>query len=268
MQDLEKLTAEVAKLTRAVGQFIKTEAQAFDRGRVELKGKSDLVSYVDKGAEEQLVSGLRELLPEAGFLTEENTVEQTKATYRWVIDPLDGTTNFVHGVPMFAVSVGLQQGEEVVVGVIYEVNRDEAFYAWQGGGAYLNGKPIRVSAASKISEGLFATGFPVYNFSKLKEYLEILNHLMEDSHGLRRLGSAATDMAYVACGRCEAFFEYNLHPWDVAAGAILVKEAGGTVTDFSGSGAFLEARELVAGGPVHTELLKVIQKYWTGLREE
>ena len=253
---------QIVDLTRSVGQFIKSEAAAFDTDKVEFKGKSDLVSYVDKGAEQQLVTGLRELLPEAGFLTEENTVEQVEAPYRWIIDPLDGTTNFVHGVPIFAVSVGLQHNGEEVAGAIYEVNRDEAFYAWKGGGAFLNGDSIQVSTASRIDESLFATGFPIYNFDKLDEYLSILNHLMKDSHGLRRLGSAATDLAYVACGRCEAFFEYNLHPWDVAAGAVLVKEAGGTVTDFSGGDNYLAGRQLVAGGGVHEELLKVIQKFW------
>ncbi len=263
MQDLKTITAEVVTLAKSVGAFIKQESAAFDGGRVEFKqNTSDLVSYVDKGAEEQLVAGLQKLIPDAGFLTEENTVEQKEAQYRWIIDPLDGTTNFVHGLPVFAVSVGLQYDGRVVSGVIYEVNRDEAFYAWEGGGAFMNDEPIHVSSAQRIDESLLATGFPVHNFSRLDEYLSVLNRLMKDSHGLRRIGSAAADMAYVACGRVDAFFEYNLNPWDVAGGVIIVQEAGGVVTDFSGGDNFLEGRELVVGGPVHGELLKVIQKFW------
>ncbi len=263
MQDLKTITPEVVTLAKSVGAFIKQEASAFDGGKVEFKqNTSDLVSYVDKGAEEQLVAGLQKLIPEAGFLTEENTVEQKEAEYRWIIDPLDGTTNFVHGLPVFAVSVGLQYDGRIVSGVIYEINRDEAFYAWEGGGAFMNGEPIHVSSAERIDESLFATGFPVHNFSRLDEYLAVLNRLMKDSHGLRRIGSAAADMAYVACGRVDAFFEYNLNPWDVAGGVIIVQEAGGVVTDFSGGDNFLEGRELVVGGPVHGELLKVIQKFW------
>ena len=262
MQNLAKLTPAVVQIAKEAGEFIAKEAANFDLSRVELKGKSDLVSYVDKGAEQICVQGLRELLPEAGFLTEEKTVEQETTELTWIIDPLDGTTNFVHSMPSYAVSIGLAKGNEVVLGVIYEITRQEAFYAWQGGGAYMNGERITVSAASKIDDSLFATGFPIFNFSKITEYLAILNELMRNSHGLRRLGSAATDLAYVACGRCEAFFEYNLNPWDVAAGIILVQEAGGVVTDFSGKNNALYGRELVAGGAVHPELLRVIRENW------
>lgn len=262
MQDLAKLTPSVVQIAKQAGEFIAKESADFDLSKVEFKGKSDLVSYVDKGAEKIIVEGLKALLPEAGFLTEEKTVEQTQTELTWIIDPLDGTTNFVHGLPGYAVSIGLSRGKEVILGVIYEITRDEAFYAWKGGGAYLNGAKIAVSPAAKIDDSLFATGFPVYNFSKITEYLTILNELMRNSHGLRRLGSAAMDLAYVACGRCEAFFEYNLNSWDVAAGIILVQEAGGTVTDFSGGSDALHGRELVAGGAVHAELLHLIKENW------
>lgn len=262
MLDVAKLTPVVVQIAKEAGTFIATEAAGFDKSRVELKGKSDLVSYVDKGAEQMIVKGLRDLLPEAGFLTEEKTVEQEETELTWIIDPLDGTTNFVHSVPGYAVSIGLSRGNEMLVGVVYEVTRQEAFYAWKGGGAYLNGNKISVSAASQIDESLFATGFPIYNFSKITEYLAILNELMRNSHGLRRLGSAAMDLAFVACGRCEAFFEYNLNSWDVAAGILLVQEAGGKVTDFAGGDNALHGRELVAGGAVHAELLRVIRENW------
>lgn len=262
MQDLAKLTPSVVQIAKQAGEFIAKESADFDLSKVELKGKSDLVSYVDKGAEQIIVAGLKSLVPEAGFLTEEKTVEQKQTEFTWIIDPLDGTTNFVHSMPGYAVSIGLSQGNEMILGVIYEVTRDEAFYAWKGGGAYMNGNAISVSQAAAIDDSLFATGFPIYNFSKIKEYLTILNELMRNSHGLRRLGSAATDLAYVACGRCEAFFEYNLNAWDVAAGIIIVKEAGGTVTDFSGGSDALHGRELVAGGAVQPKLLELIKENW------
>ena len=262
MKDLAKLTPIVVEIAKEAGEFIARESENFDKSRVELKGKSDLVSYVDKGAEQIIVEGLKSLLPEAGFLTEEKTVEQKETEFTWIIDPLDGTTNFVHSMPTYAVSIGLSQGNEVILGVIYEITRQEAFYAWKGGGAYLNEAAIQVSPAPHIDDSLFATGFPIYNFSKISEYLTILNELMKNSHGLRRLGSAATDLAYVACGRCEAYFEYNLNAWDVAAGIILVQEAGGTVTDFSGGNNTLHGRQIVAGGAVHAELLKVIKDNW------
>ncbi len=262
MQDLAKLTPLVVQIAKEAGEFIAKEAANFDLSKVELKGKSDLVSYVDKGAEKIIVDGLSKLLPEASFLTEEKTVEQKQTELTWIIDPLDGTTNFVHRMPGYAVSIGLAKDDEMVLGVIYEITRKEAFYAWKGGGAFMNGNPIAVSNAASIDDSLFATGFPIYNFSKITEYLTILNELMRNSHGLRRLGSAATDLAYVACGRCEGYFEYNLNAWDVAAGIVIVQEAGGTITDFSGGNNALYGRELVAGGAVQPALLKLIKENW------
>lgn len=262
MIDLKQIITDTAALARQAGDFIRKEAEGFSKEDVELKGKSDLVSYVDKETERIIVSGLQKILPQGGFITEENTISQDKKDYTWIIDPLDGTTNFVHGLPSYAVSIGLLNGDHVIGGVIYEVTRDECFFAWLGGGSFLNGKPIHVTSAAGIDESLFATGFPVYNFEKLDDYLGILNELMKDAHGLRRVGSAATDLAYVACGRYEAFFEYNLNPWDVAAGVIIVKEAGGFVSDFGGGEDYLFGREIVAAGPVHPKLLNVIHKHW------
>lgn len=263
MNDLKQITERVAHLAQKAGGFIGKQALTFSLSDVELKAKSDLVSYVDKETEKLLVSGLKEIVPEAGFITEEKTIDQSDdQTYTWIIDPLDGTTNFVHGVPTFAVSIGLKKGNEMVSGVIYEVNRQECFYAWKGGGAFLNGRLIHVSVAEKVDDSLFSTGFPPYRFELLDQYLAILNALMENSHGIRRIGSAATDLAYVACGRFEGFFEYNLNPWDVAAGIVLVKEAGGTVTDFKGGDNMLYGRQIVAAGPVHPELLRIVQASW------
>ena len=165
-------------------------------------------------------------------------------------------------MPIYSISVGLLKGTAIVGGIVYELNKNELFYAWKGGGAFLNNNPIYVSPTKDLSNSLLATGFPYYQFNKLDNYLCIIKDLMVHSQGLRRLGSAATDLAYVACGRYEGFFEYNLNAWDIAAGILLVEEAGGNVTDFSGGSNFLFGRELIASGNIHDTLLKSIQKYW------
>jgi myo-inositol-1(or 4)-monophosphatase len=260
--DLENLTEQTIALSREVGGYIRQEAQSFDHHTVEEKGLNDLVSYVDKTAEMKIVEGLRKILPEAGYITEEGTAAYTEEEYRWVVDPLDGTTNFTHGLPVYAVSIALMHEDELVVGVVYEINKDEMFSAARGQGAWLNGKPISVSSREKLSESLLATGFPYYNFEQMSSYLKILNEFMKKTHGLRRMGSAAVDLAYVACGRFEGFFEYNLNAWDVAAGSLIVKEAGGEVTDFNLGNKFLFDREIIAGGNVLKEMQGVIAKYW------
>ena len=260
--ELRRNSTGALPIIKETGRFIQKEAASFDLTEVILKGKNDLVSYVDKEAEKMIVVGLKILLPDAGFITEEWTVSQEQKEFTWIIDPLDGTTNFIHGLPIYSISVGLMKQGEMVGGIVYELNKDEIFYAWKGGGAFMNHRPIRVSPVKDIAESLLATGFPYYNFDKLPNYLAILNELMINSHGLRRLGSAAVDLAYVACGRCEGFFEYNLNSWDIAAGILLVKEAGGVVTDFSGNDNALFGRELVASGHIQIELLNIIAKHW------
>lgn len=260
--NLQEITSKAAEIAKEAGAFIREERKNFSKSKVELKGKSDLVSYVDKETEKMLVHSLQKLLPEAGFITEEQTTSQEDKPLTWIIDPLDGTTNFVHDIPNYCVSIGLKKGSEIVSGVVYEVKNDECFTAWENGGAYLNGDKIQVSNERHTADCLFATGFPIYNFDKINEYFSVLNELMRNSHGLRRLGSAAADMAYVACGRYGAFFEYNLKPWDVAGGIILVKEAGGAVTDFTGGNDFLFGKQMLCGGNVHEELLEIIKKHW------
>ena len=260
--NIANITKEVATIAIEAGAFIKEERKRFKKEFIELKGKSDLVSYVDKETEKMLVDGLSKLIPEAGFVTEEQTISQEQKEYTWIIDPLDGTTNFIHGIPNYCVSVGLMKEEKIISGVVYEVANDECFVAWEGGGAFMNDQPIKVAPETKIDDCVFATGFPIYNFEKINDYLAILNELMKNTHGLRRMGSAAADMAYVACGRYGGYFEYNLNAWDIAAGIILVQEAGGIVTDFHGGDDFLFGREMVSGGAVHPELLRVIKSKW------
>jgi myo-inositol-1(or 4)-monophosphatase len=253
---------KVADIARKAGAFIMAERDNFSASKVEVKGRNDFVSYVDKGAERIIVDELKQLLPEAAFVAEEGTEAREDARYRWVIDPLDGTTNFIHGMPFFAVSIALIDGDDPVVGVVYELNRDEMFTAWKGGGAWLNGKRISVSETTDVSASLIGTGFPYYDYARLDGYIELFRHLMQFSRGIRRPGSAATDLAYVACGRFDAFYEYGLSPWDVAAGILLVTEAGGSVTDFSGGKDFLFGREIVSGNSlVQKEMLGLVRKF-------
>ena len=260
--DFLKISQQTIDLSREVGAYIREEAKSFDHHRVEEKGLNDLVSYVDKTAEVKIVRGLKKILPEAGFITEEGTAGYSIEEYRWVVDPLDGTTNFTHGLPVYAVSIALMHLETLVVGVVYEINKDEMFWAAKGMGAWLNEESIKVSERKKLSESLLATGFPYYNFEQMSAYLKILNEFMKSTHGLRRMGSAAVDLAYVACGRFEGFFEYNLNAWDVAAGSLIVIEAGGEVTDFNLGRNFLFDREIIAGGNVLKEMQTIIAKYW------
>ncbi len=267
MMNLESLCAEVADLARQTGAFIRQERATFSAEKIETKGRNDLVSYVDKEAEQRIVARLRTLLPAARFVAEEGTDSVDYHTDDlhgdlWVIDPLDGTTNFIHDFPMYAVSIGLVRNRRPVLGVIYEVGRDECFYGWEGGGAFCNGAPIRVSEVNDLADGLLITGFPYYDFDKLPHYVNIFSHFMQATHGVRRLGSAATDLAYIAAGRSEGFFEYNLKPWDVAAGVLLVREAGGKVTDFRGGDECVFSGELVAAGPVHEQMRQAIVERW------
>jgi len=218
-----------------------------------------LVSYVDVNAEKIIVEGLKQVLPEAGFLTEEKTVNDEDDTLRWIIDPLDGTTNFIHGAPIYSVSIALQQKNELLVGIVYEINLHECFYAWKGGGAFCNGKKISVTQISSLRDSLTATGFPYKEFPMMDRFFATLRFLFNNSHGVRRLGSAAVDLVYVACGRFDGFYEYNLNPWDVAGGALIVKEAGGTVTDFAGGNNFLFGKEIIASNTfIHQEYLNAV----------
>ena len=235
----------------------------FDANAVEIKGLNDLVSYVDKNAEKQLVRNLVKLIPEAGFITEEETLNTTGAVFNWIIDPLDGTTNFIHGLPTYAISIALYEDGQPVIGVVYEINRGEMFSTYKGGAAYLNNKEISVSKRTSLSETLIGTGFPYYQFDKQEAYMQLLSEMMRSCHGLRRIGSAATDLAYVACGRFDGFFEYNLNSWDVAAGAYLVQQAGGNILNFSGGAEFIQQREILAtNGHIDGELLAIMDRHF------
>ena len=225
--NLSKIENDVIDLSTEVAEFIRREAQNFDQSRIEKKGSfNNLVSYVDKEAEKKIVQELSRILPGSGFLAEEGTSSKGTTDYQWIIDPLDGTTNFLHGLPIYSISIGLAHQGEVVLGVVYEVARKEAFHSSVGRPACCNGEVIHVSGAQTLNESLLATGFPYLKLEKQDAYLEIIRQFLDKTHGVRRLGSAAIDLAYVACGRMDGFFEYNLNPWDVAAGSFIVKQAG------------------------------------------
>ena len=250
--NLKELTLSVCSIAREAGAFMANERNSFDDSKIEHKGLHDLVSYVDKSSEELIISKLQNLLPNAGFIAEEGTNNTRGERFNWIIDPLDGTTNYIHGLPIYSVSIALMDADELVIGVVYEVGHDECFYAWKDGGAYLNDKKISVSNRIDMHQALLATGFPYADFSRMDQYLNFFKWAMTNSRGIRRLGSAAADLAYVACGRFDAFWEYSLKPWDVAAGALLVKEAGGKVTDYQGGETYLFGKEIVATNNIIT----------------
>jgi myo-inositol-1(or 4)-monophosphatase len=255
-----ELITKAQTLVKETGQFIKEELGKVSIGEIEIKALNSLVSYVDKEAESKLVTGLSELTPGCGFITEEDTIDDDSKPVVWIIDPLDGTTNFLRQIPHFSVSVALKVNNKVTLGFVYNIMMDEMFSAGLGHGAYLNGKSIRVSKTSDFKEGIIATGFP-YEKKETQSFAEVLQKLMVEARGLRRLGSAALDLAFVACGRFDAYYECCINAWDVAAGILIVKEAGGIVTDFSGKENHLNGNQVIASSPkCHPRLLEIIQE--------
>jgi len=260
--DLKNICRKVEVIASETAEFIMKESEGFDIRLTRTKGLHDFVSYVDLGAEKILVEKLGNLIPEAGFFVEEGTSAKKGSKYCWIVDPLDGTTNFLHKLHPFSISVALSEFDEVVAGVVFEAGGRETFTAWKDGGSWLNGKKIQVSPTLFIADSLIATGFPYRDFSRLECYLKCLEHLIRHSQGVRRMGSASVDLAYVACGRFEAFFEYGLNPWDVAAGIILIREAGGVVSDFAGNRMNVTGSDIVAANnPVYNEFLEIVSKF-------
>jgi myo-inositol-1(or 4)-monophosphatase len=261
--ELESLLGKVILQAEKTGNFIAEERKTFSEQKAQVKDRNDLVSYVDKEAEQQLIEGLKKILPEAGFIAEESHPGKSGQELNWIIDPLDGTTNFIHNIPAYAVSVALARKEELLLGVVYNIPQKEMFSAHADGKAFLNGKEINVSKHEKLADCLIATGFPVKDFARLQGFLDTSSHFMQNTRGLRRMGAAAVDLCYVACGRFDAFFEYNLNAWDVAAGALIVKQAGGNVTDFKGGNKFLFGKEMVAANSkIYTEFQEIVAQHF------
>jgi myo-inositol-1(or 4)-monophosphatase len=260
--DFEKICSQVIDIATETANFIRSQKDKITLDIIDTKGSNDFVTYVDKTSEQMIVDALQNIIPEAGFIAEEGTSTKKGKIFNWIIDPLDGTTNFIHGVPTFSISIALMENETLILGVVYEVMRSECFYAWKGSKAFLNGKEISVSKRKTVSDSLLETGFPYYDYKRLEPFLRTLSYFMLNSQGMRRIGSAATDLAYVACGRFEGFYEYSLNPWDVAAGAFIVQQAGGKVCDFSGENNYIFGKEIIATNlNIYSEFLGIINKY-------
>lgn len=233
---------------------------------IEHKGKIDLVTETDREVERLIIERLRRSFPDHLIVSEEAAAGTRlqlppQGRLTWYLDPLDGTTNFAHGYPAFAISLALARGPELLFGLVHEPLRDELFVAHRGRGATRNGEPIQVSEATEIDQALIATGFPYDTHSHADFYLGFFGDFLRRAQGLRRCGAAALDLCYVACGRLDGFFEWNLNPWDTAAGALIVSEAGGVVTDFSGNGFDVHGRQtLASNGRIHAQMIRILQQ--------
>lgn len=260
MIDLENLCEKVQQIARKAGSFLAEEQKKFDRARVEEKGAHNYVSYVDKESERYLVEKLSALLPEAGFIAEEGSGSLADEAYCWLIDPLDGTSNYIHDMAPYAVSIALRNKEELLLGVVYEISRDECFYAWKGSKAYLNGREIHVSTVSLLDKAFIALGFPYDSDRYRPMALRLIDKLYGFAGGTRLLGSAASEICYIACGRFEARIEAYLGPWDVAAAGLILMQAGGRLTDFAGGDTWPEAKQVLASnGVLHDTILELIK---------
>jgi myo-inositol-1(or 4)-monophosphatase len=255
---------QILPVVEEAAAFIRAEAGQVSEKDIEIKSRNSLVSYVDKMAEDILVKGLRSIIPEAGFITEEETVQRQQSEFTWIIDPLDGTTNFLQSIPFYSVSVGLQHHSEIIIGVVCDVEHRETFYAWKGGGAYCNGKPIKVSDHATIADSVVATGFPYAAKNVTPQLISLFDYFLKNARGLRRLGSAALDLAYVACGRFDIYYEATLNAWDIAGGILLVQEAGGRVGDLSGGQQMLEKGQILsANANVFPEAVALLGNIYT-----
>jgi myo-inositol-1(or 4)-monophosphatase len=259
-KNYQSITEQVIALAKEVATYINRGSLNFSLDKVETKSKNDFVSYVDQESEKLLVEALREIVPKAGFVTEEGTTAKANGEdYLWIIDPLDGTTNFIHGSTPYAISIALSYKNEIVVGVIHEITRAETFYAWKGSKSYLDGTEIQVSKIDKLSDALIVFGRPHHYMDRYPELLASVDYFMKNTHGLRLSGSAAVDLAYVACGRYDGRYEFNLKPWDIAAGVIIIQNAGGFVCDFQGGNKHFEnGSVLAANASIFDELKEKI----------
>jgi myo-inositol-1(or 4)-monophosphatase len=252
------------KAARKAGAIINRASQDVNSLTVQSKTFNDFVSEVDRAAEQTIIDILKDAYPDHGFLGEESGESNQEAENIWIIDPLDGTTNFLHGFPQYCVSIALQQRGVLTQAVIYDPVRNDLFTATKGRGAFLNDKRIRVTNRAKLQDALVATGFPYRDFTHLETYLDMLRDMIKKTTGIRRPGSAALDLAYVAAGMVDGFFEINLSSWDIAAGALIVQEAGGIVGDFEGNESWLKTGNIVAGNPkVFAQMLQVLAPHLT-----
>lgn len=260
--DYKDLCFQVRNIARTAGSFIRDEQKNISAKNIEIKSVASLVTYVDKTAEKQIVSALKKIIPESGFVAEEGTAKSNNEKYTWFVDPLDGTTNYIHGLAPHSVSIALCEGDEFVLGVVYEVGADEMFYAWKNSPAFCNNEVIKAATRSKSEDTLIATGFPYYDFDRIDDYIDAMKVLMQSTRGIRRFGSAAVDLCYIAAGRFDAFYEHALHAWDVAAGAFILHQAGGKTVDFNGDNNWLFGGEIVSASKAYfPEFFAVVNKH-------
>jgi myo-inositol-1(or 4)-monophosphatase len=247
------------KAARRAGAIINRAARDLGGITVTVKRQNDFVTEVDRAAEAAVIETLRKAYPDHAILAEESGADGA-SDYTWIIDPLDGTTNFIHGFPQYAVSIGLRHRGLITQAVVYDPGRNELFTASRGRGAFLDDRRIRVSKRTHLHDALVGTGFPYREIAHLDEYLRMLKSVTQNSAGVRRAGAAALDLAYVAAGRLDGFWELGLSPWDMAAGSLLIFEAGGLVSDLDGEANYLDAGHVVCGTPkVFVQLLQVVQ---------
>lgn len=245
------------------GSFLKEHYGQVSEKDIRRKSKNDFLSFVDEQSEQIIVETIRSRYPEHMFLAEEGGGSGNHSDYRWIIDPLDGTRNYLSGIPVFAVSIALEYEQELVMGIVYDPVRGELFEAQKEQGSFLNNNPITVSKKHVLAESFIATGFPFKSKQFLKSYLNAFEQIFKNSIGMRRLGAAAIDLAYVAAGRFDGFWEIGLQPWDIAAGALLIREAGGMVQDFWGSEDFLNKHYMLASnGFIQSEIREILQLHF------
>jgi myo-inositol-1(or 4)-monophosphatase len=257
---MKELLSTARNLAVEAGNYIRQSASRM--GKVEYKGRVDLVTDVDRKAEEIILGGIRRAYPDHAVLAEESGENSGRSEFRWVVDPIDGTTNFVHDYPFFCVSIAVQHRQETVAAVVHNPVLGEIFTARKGHGAQLNGNPIAVSSTAELSKGLLATGFPYQLGEHWHHSMELFKAFYLNCHGVRRDGAAALDLCYVAAGRFDGFWEYDLQPWDVAAGLLIVNEAGGTTTDFQNHPSGIYDRQVLASnGRIHDDMLQVIRSH-------
>jgi len=250
------------KAARRAGAIINRAAQDLDLIPVQRKAPNDFVSEVDRAAEQAIIEVLLKAYPNHEILAEESG-STGRSEFVWIIDPLDGTTNFLHGFPHYAVSIALSHGGKLKQAVVFDPTKNDLFTASRGNGACLSDRRIRVSNRDKLADALLGTGFPFRELASLDTYVAIFTELMQKTVGLRRPGSAALDLAYVACGRYDGFWEMGLSPWDIAGGALLIMEAGGLVSDFEGNDQFLKSGNVLAGNPkILSQMMQVVQAHW------
>ncbi len=261
--NMNQMIKAITEAAHDAGTYLLQSVHQLRRSDIEVKGLNDFVSHVDKQSEALLIDRLQKIIPGSSIMAEESGETMTGSDWTWIIDPLDGTTNYIHGIPLYSVSIGLMKEGSLYAGVVYEPNLNEMFHAERGEGAFLNNQRIRVTETASMCDSLWATGFPYHDFAKMDEYMNFISYSIRHTHGLRRLGSAAVDLAYTACGRLDGFFEFGLKPWDVAAGALLVEEAGGIVSDFDGGQSFVFNQEIIACNErIYTEFYRNFRKIY------